>query len=65
MYARKNRDIKKGKAFFENVAQFKYLGTTVTNKISFRRKLRGDLIRVMPTTIQSRTVCLLVCSLKT
>jgi hypothetical protein len=37
-----NRDIKIAKRLFENVSQFKYLGTTVTNEIWNRRKLRGD-----------------------
>jgi hypothetical protein len=34
-------------------------------KIWFRMKLRGDWIRVLVVTIQSRTFCLLVCCLKT
>jgi hypothetical protein len=40
--ARKNGDIRAANRCFENVAQFMYLGTTVTIKIWFRRKLRGD-----------------------
>jgi hypothetical protein len=45
------------------VAQFRYLGTTVTNQTSFKRKLRGDWIWVMLAAIQSRTFRLLVCYL--
>jgi hypothetical protein len=37
-----NHDIKTSNKAFENMAQLKYLGTTVTNQIWFRRKLRGD-----------------------
>jgi hypothetical protein len=37
-----NRDIKIANISFENVSQFKYLGTTVANENLFRRKLRGD-----------------------
>jgi hypothetical protein len=37
-----NRDMKIANRSFENLSQFKYLGTTVTIKILFRRKLRGD-----------------------
>jgi hypothetical protein len=40
--ARKNHDIQIAKRCFENVAQFKYLGTTVTDQNLIRRKLRGD-----------------------
>jgi hypothetical protein len=40
--AGQTREIKIGNRSFENVSQFKYLGTTVTNKILFRRKSRGD-----------------------
>jgi hypothetical protein len=38
--ARQNHDIKTGNRCFENVAQFRYLGITVTNQ-NLRRKLRG------------------------
>jgi hypothetical protein len=39
--AGQNYDIKIDNRFYENVAQFKYLGMTATGKIWFRRKLRG------------------------
>jgi hypothetical protein len=54
-----NRDIKIGNRCFENVAQFKYLGTTVT-KQNF---IPGEIKRLNKgnaATIQSRTFCLLV-----
>jgi hypothetical protein len=38
--AGQNDNIKIGDRSFENVAQFRYLGTTVKIKIRFRRKLR-------------------------
>jgi hypothetical protein len=37
-----NRDIKIANRSFENVSQFKYFGTTVTNKNLIQGKLRGD-----------------------
>jgi hypothetical protein len=40
--AGQNYCIKIGNRWFENVAQFRYLGMTVRNEKSFRRKLRGD-----------------------
>jgi hypothetical protein len=40
--AGQNHDIKIAIKRFENVAQFRYLGTTLTRKIRFRKKLRGD-----------------------
>jgi hypothetical protein len=61
--AGKSHDIKIADRFFENMAQIKYLGTTVTNQNRFRRKLR-DEIGVMLATIQSRNFCLLVCCIK-
>jgi hypothetical protein len=40
--AGKNHNIQIVKRCFENVAQLKYLGMTVTNQNLIRRKLRGD-----------------------
>jgi hypothetical protein len=39
--AGQSHDIKIANRSFENVAQFKYFGTTVTNQNLFTRKLRG------------------------
>jgi hypothetical protein len=40
--ARQNHDRNIGNRCFENMAQFRYLGTTITNQNLTRRKLRGD-----------------------
>jgi hypothetical protein len=40
--ARQIHDIKTENRSFENVAKLRYLETTITIKISFRRKLSGD-----------------------
>jgi hypothetical protein len=42
--AGQNRDMKIADILFQNVLQFKYLGTTVTNQYLNRRKLRRELI---------------------
>jgi hypothetical protein len=44
--AGQNRDVKMANRFFENVAEFKYLGTTVTNQNliqeEFKRRFNSD-----------------------
>jgi hypothetical protein len=40
--AEKNQDIKIGNRCFENVAQFRYLGTTITNQILIQGDIKGD-----------------------
>jgi hypothetical protein len=40
--ARQNHYIKIGNRYFENVAQFRYLGVTVTNQNLIREEIRGD-----------------------
>jgi hypothetical protein len=56
-------DIKIGDRSFENVAQFKYLETRVTNQNFIQEKIKRRLNSVMLGTIQSRTFRLLVCYL--
>jgi hypothetical protein len=41
--AGRNRDIKIAKRSFENVSQFKYLGTTVTNQNLILEEIKGKL----------------------
>jgi hypothetical protein len=50
---------------FQNVAQFKYVGMTVTNQNLIQEEIKRRLNSVMLATIRSRTFCLLVCRLKT
>jgi hypothetical protein len=44
--AGQNHGIKIAKRSFKNVAQFKYLGATVTNQMLFKRMLGGDRILI-------------------
>jgi L-lysine 2,3-aminomutase len=60
-----NHDTEIANRFFENVAQFRYFGTTVTNQSLIKEEIKRTLNRVMLATIQSRSICLLVCCLKT
>jgi hypothetical protein len=60
-----NDDIKIGDRSFENVAQFKYLGTTVTNQNLIQEEIKRRFFWVMLATIQPRNLYLLVCCLKT
>jgi hypothetical protein len=41
--AGKNHDIKIGNRFFENVAQFKYLGMTITNQNLIQEEIKRRL----------------------
>jgi hypothetical protein len=40
--AEQNHNLKTENRSFENVGEFKYLGTTVTNKNFIQEELRGD-----------------------
>jgi hypothetical protein len=60
--ADQNQDIKIANRSFENMSQFKYLGTTVVNQNVIEEEIKR---RLMLGTIQSRTFCLLICCLKT
>jgi hypothetical protein len=62
--AGQNRDIKIANRSFENVSQFKYLGTTVTNGNLIQEEIKRRIL-VKLVAILSRTFCLLVCCQKT
>jgi hypothetical protein len=49
----------------ENVASFNYLGTKITIKMAFTKKLRSDLIQEMLANILFIIFCLPIPSLKT
>jgi hypothetical protein len=57
-------DIKMGNRCFENVAQFRYLGTTVTNQNLIQEEIKMRLNLVITCYHSVQNVCLLVCCLK-
>jgi hypothetical protein len=59
-----NRDIRMANKSFENVSQFKYMGTTVTYQNFIQENIKSNRILVMLATIQFRTFYFLVCCLK-
>jgi hypothetical protein len=62
---RRNHNIKAASRHFENVSNFKFLGTTVVNKILIYEEIKSRFISGMFGTIQFRFFCLLFCCLKT
>jgi ribosomal protein S2 len=64
-YAEQNYDIKLANRCFENVVQFRYLGTTTTNQNWIQEEIKRHLNQVRYVTIQSRTFCLLIFFQKT
>jgi hypothetical protein len=57
--AGQNHDIKIANRYFENVAEFRYLGTTETNQNVIHEEINSRLNQVLLVTIQFRTVCCL------
>jgi hypothetical protein len=63
--AGQNYDIKIANRCFENVANFRYLRTTITNQNLIQEEIKRRLNSGNACYIQSRIFCLLVCCLKT
>jgi hypothetical protein len=59
-----NQDIKIGDRSFDNVSQFKYLGTAVTNQHLIQKKIKRRLNSGNDATVRCRTFCLLICCRK-
>jgi hypothetical protein len=63
--AGQNCDIKITNSLFENVSQFKYLGTTVTNTNLIQEEIKRRLNSGNSCFHSVQNVCLLVCCQKT
>jgi hypothetical protein len=59
-----NQGIKIAKRSFENMLQFKYFGTTITDQNMIQEEIKRRL-NSGNATIQSRTICLLMCFQRT
>jgi hypothetical protein len=60
--AGQRHSIKIANRSFEDVANFKYLGTTLTIKVALMKRLRADFIRGMLATIRSSILSALLLS---
>jgi hypothetical protein len=63
--AGKNNDMKIGKRRFEKVAQFRYLGTTITNQNLIQEEIKRRLISDNACYHSFQNFCPLVCCLNT
>jgi hypothetical protein len=62
--ARQKHSIKIANWSFQSVANFKYLGTKLTDQNCMNEEIKSRLIREMLATIRSKVFCLSACCLR-